>query len=128
MYCREYNRTVAWLVEKYGVPDWAPVRRLPTAASLLGFLTGSGVPFVAYSAASPSEQSIADFVLSYWKGCVPALWVRLEQVSLLVWGGEFSDGVGRVDVIDTLEEVRWMAVYRFPREEYVVLPWDPSSH
>jgi hypothetical protein len=124
LYCQEYNRTVAWLIEKYGVPDWAPVRRLPTAVSLLESLKSAGLPFESYSAETVAEKNLVDFVLYYWQCRLPASWIRLRQSSLLVWGGDVSDDVGRIDVIDTLDEVRWMAVYQLPREEYGSLPWE----
>ena len=123
MYCHEYNRTIAWLIDKYGVPDWAPVRRLPTAASLLKLLTEQGESFEFYSAKDASERKAVDFVLYYWKTRHPSLWIRLEHSSLLIWGGDISINCGRIDVIDYLGEVRWMAVYKFAPDEYPALPW-----
>jgi hypothetical protein len=127
LYCREYNRTVGWLLEKYGVPDWAPVKRLPTAVALLEQLKKAGDSFSTYSAGSPEETSVLEFVLYYWKNRRPVLWTRLQQSCLLVCGGNVTDQLGRVDVIDSSNDVKWMAFYQYPREEYPVLPWDISG-
>src|SRR4051794_1667636 len=44
-YCASYNIVIQGFLEKYGIPDWAPVKRVPNAAKCLAYLEEQGQPF-----------------------------------------------------------------------------------
>lgn len=124
LYCKTYNATIRSLLRKYGVPVWAPVKRLPDAFSCLTVLANEAFPFSTYQPASPEEESLRDRILFYWGSTRPLVYVRMLQPALLLWGGPLPDQSGRVDVLDCLRGIQWMAFYVYPRIEFPQLPWD----
>jgi hypothetical protein len=124
LFCRTYNLTIRYLLRKYGVPSWAPVKRLPGASSCLATLANEPLPFSAYRPASSREESVVQRVLFHWGPARPLVYSRLPSAALLLLGGILADQSGRVDVLDVLNEEKWLAFYHCPRVEFPRLPWD----
>jgi hypothetical protein len=126
LYCRTYNLTIRSLLNKYGVPAWSPVKRLPDAYSCLAILSTDSSAFSAYHPTAGREESVVKRILFHWASARPLIYVRLLPSALLLWGGTLANQAGRVDVLDFLNSGQWLATYMYPRTEFPHLPWDES--
>jgi hypothetical protein len=127
LYCRTYNLTIRSLLQKYGVPAWAPVKRLPDAFSCLSIFTNDSHPFSTYQFGSDQEESVGKRILYHWGPARPLIYIRLPPTALLLWGGTLGNQSVRVDIIDCLNGVRWLASYIYPRTEFPHFPWNESK-
>jgi hypothetical protein len=127
LFCRTYNLTVCSLLARYGVPTWAPVKRLPDAHSCLTILADESLPFSGYNPTSPQENMAVNRVLFRWRSARPARYVRQLSLGLLFLGGSLEDQSGRVDVLDVLNGETWLAFYTYARKEFPRFPWDESG-
>jgi hypothetical protein len=128
LFCRTYNNTIRALLAQYGIPPWAPVKRLPDAFTCLSILASESSSFAEYQAASAKEEAEVNRILLRWGRARPALFARQVTLALLIWGGSLDDQSGRVDVFDLLDGEQWLAFYTYPRIEFPHFPWDQSVH
>ena len=118
-----YNRKVKSLLLKHGIPPWAPARRLLAATTCLESMRDSGQEISKFSLLSTAEEKAISYLMGRWQPHLPILWCRIPSLQLLLFGGVAKDQFVAVDVIDTLNDVRWMAHYNYPEDEYGKLPW-----
>jgi hypothetical protein len=126
-YSRTYNRTVRSLLAKHGIPSWCPVKRLPNAGSCLELCAARSSLFALYQPHSEEEEKLYRRLLHSWGVSRPLIWCAIPQQGILLWGGNISEKLGRIDIIDIQPEAIWMAMYQYPREEYPTLPWDSTG-
>jgi hypothetical protein len=122
-FCEIYKETIRELVEKEGVPDWAPVKRIPERQETLYILGKDGQSFQNFSPVSIREKRIVESVIEKWRSGKPNIWTRVLDKHLLILGGDTTSKAGRVDVIDT-EKMMWLASFEFLRKHCPEMPWD----
>jgi hypothetical protein len=127
LFCRTYNNTIRCLLAKYGVPTWAPVKRLPDALSCLEMLAEESQPFAEYHPMSQQEESEVRRILFHWGSARPVVILRLFTSTLLLLGGNLADQSGRIEVLDILHRAQWLASFTFPREEVPRFPWEEAA-
>ena len=118
-----YNLTISKLIEQHGIPDWAPIKRIPERVAVLEILTEASHSLLTLEYNSIREKNLVSSVLSKWKGGHPIVWSRLPDESLLLLGGNITEKAGRVDVLDT-KNLRWLSTFEFLRKHQPNLPWD----
>lgn len=121
-HCRSYNHAIDALIEAHGLPEWAPVKRLPGREGVLRMLTLRTTAFCYFEPESVRETRLVRVVSSTW-GTMPKVIRHDPDRSLLLLAGDISAGASRIDVLD-VKEGRWMARYEFLRKHTPHMPWD----
>jgi hypothetical protein len=121
LYCEIYNKRVQELVEEQGLPEWAPLSRLPSRAEALSILEKAGVSFEDYSGRVVEKRTIG--LISSSKGYQPKVFARDESRQLLLIAGDLNVSVGEIDTVD-VENMAWLGSYQYMRKHVPTLPWD----
>lgn len=125
-YCQIYNETIQSFLLKWGIPEWAPARRLPEPWLCLQRLGCHGRAFAEYAPYGEEQALLAQVLLALWP-VPPQRWALMEDANVVLWAGTLPDGSLRMDVIDLLFGTRWMASYTCTREEYPRFPWEAPA-
>ncbi|WPB77100.1 hypothetical protein KYC5002_50000 [Archangium violaceum] len=121
-YVRQYNARIQALLQKFGLPSWAPGSRLPARRRLLELLFETQ-PVTTQEQLEALRLDSLDYSLR-GSDLVPAVvFRRLEDLGLLLLGSDVSAMKGCIDVLDLREET-WLASEEFDRREYGRMPWD----
>jgi hypothetical protein len=126
LFCEAYNQAVSELVKKEGIPDWAPIKKIPERQSVIERLAQDSKDISTYTHSSIRERNLVNGVLEKWKGSEPSVWLRLPEMKLLLFGGDVTPRAGRVDILET-SDMKWLATFEFLRRDYSNMPWDHSS-
>jgi len=121
VFCNTYNKVITELIHQEGMPTWAPINRVPTRYDALAFLQDHRY-MSDYKPGSIREKRIVESITFTWK-IQPKIWRRVDNLSLLLLGGDRSKRSGRIDVIDS-HYFRWMISFDYRRRHYPLLPWD----
>ncbi|MBD2777515.1 hypothetical protein [Iningainema tapete] len=122
-----YNQMINKLIDEKGIPDWAPIKRIPERAIVLEYLTKNGHNLSTFVHSSIAERNLVRSVLNKWTFGKPMIWSRIPQQFILLFGGNTTEKAGRVDVLDT-EQMKWLATFEFLRKHYPNLPWDHQTN
>jgi hypothetical protein len=121
LYCEIYNKRVQEFIEEQGLPEWAPLSRLPSRTEALSILEKAGTSFENYSGRVVEKRTIGSIVSN--KGYNPKAFARDESRQVLLIAGDVNISVGEIDIID-LENTAWMGSYQYLRKHVLKLPWD----
>lgn len=117
-----YNQKIDELIRQNGVPDWAPINRIPDKQLILDELKISGQSISMLEAISIRERNLVHSVLRSWT-IQPLLWQRFPDRGLLILGGNDTEKVGRVDLLD-VSNMKWLTTIELHRKHYPQMPWD----
>ncbi len=118
---KAYDATIRHLVARHGIPEWAPIRRIPTKAEALGALALAD-PIASYDGVPFRHRGIT-YTIFEDRTMSPSLWRAWPEKRVLLFAGDESATEGRVDVVDVACG-RWLATLRLDRRQLGPFPWD----
>lgn len=123
IFCHVYNETLNELVQNLGIPEWAPIKRIPEQSVVLEVLAKTGQHISTFVHESIRERNLVRSVLGSWSKGQPVTWSRFPAKEILLIAGNITQKADRVDVLDT-EDMRWLATFEFHRKDYPRMPWE----
>jgi hypothetical protein len=108
----EYNRLLKWMVEKYGVPEWAPILRVPNLSYCIRMLNTAQDINSVISVSDVFNSDAYLLSVSFWDNPISINHVYDENRNVLLSSCVQHDNSTRIEVIDLLRQPIWMASYR----------------